>query len=772
MALIYHSGYVFKDDGTAVEGATVQLYQTDSTTLVTFSDASSTSTTTNSSGYYSASVTEVGATSSYDVKVTSGSSVRYRRGNDKLQLEELDIRNDTGATQGGLFVANTTNSTANKVATFAGMNSTRADGDEIYISFELANSAGEIEEFARITAEAVDVTNGQEDGQLRFGVAKTDGTVTDVFTINSTTGGATSMTFDVSDDITLDADGGDIFFKDGGTTFGSATNNSGNLIIKSGTTTALTFTGSNVAIAGDLTITGDDLVMGTNTSGHILVADGTNYNPVAVSGDITMASNGAVTIAGTSVETGMIAADAITGAKIADDAIGSEHIADDAVVSAAIADDAITSALIADDAITTALIADDAITSALIADDAITTALIADDAITSALIADGAVTTALIGADAVTGAKIADDAIDSEHYTDGSIDNAHLADDAVDSDELAAGAVDTAHIADNQVTLAKMAGLARGKIIYGDASGDPAALAVGSANYVLTSDGTDISWAAATTGDITGVTAGNGLSGGGTSGGVTLALDLSELTDTAIANGDYIVFTDTTDSNATVKGDLADVATLFAGTGLTASSSVIGVDASQTQITSVGTIGTGVWQGTVVAAAYLPDASTSAQGVSELATSAEVTTGTDTGRTVTPDALAGSVVFGTRYVQCVVFDFATDIAEGNGKFYFHIPAGLNGMDLVEVHSEVITAGNGSTIDVQIHNATDGSDMLSTSLTIDNTETGSDTAATAAVIDTGEDDVATNDLIRIDVDGNGGDTTIAKGLIVTLGFRLP
>ena len=43
-----------------------------------------------------------------------------------------------------------------------------------------------------------------------------------------------------------------------------------------------------------------------------------------------------------------------------------------------------------------------------------------------------------------------------------------------------------------------MAGLARGKIIYGDASGNPAALAVGSANYVLTSDGTDISWASST----------------------------------------------------------------------------------------------------------------------------------------------------------------------------------------------------------------------------------------------------------------------------------
>jgi hypothetical protein len=39
-----------------------------------------------------------------------------------------------------------------------------------------------------------------------------------------------------------------------------------------------------------------------------------------------------------------------------------------------------------------------------------------------------------------------------------------------------------------------LAGIARGKIIYGDASGDPAVLAPGSNNQVLTSDGTDISW--------------------------------------------------------------------------------------------------------------------------------------------------------------------------------------------------------------------------------------------------------------------------------------
>jgi len=48
-----------------------------------------------------------------------------------------------------------------------------------------------------------------------------------------------------------------------------------------------------------------------------------------------------------------------------------------------------------------------------------------------------------------------------------------------------------------------MAGLARGKVIYGDASGDPAALAIGSANTVLASDGTDVAYSAVTSAMIT-----------------------------------------------------------------------------------------------------------------------------------------------------------------------------------------------------------------------------------------------------------------------------
>ena len=72
-----------------------------------------------------------------------------------------------------------------------------------------------------------------------------------------------NFTVDATTDIILDADGGDIFFKDGGTTFGSATNTSGNLIIKSGTTAALTFSGANVTAEGNLTVDGDLDVTGT-----------------------------------------------------------------------------------------------------------------------------------------------------------------------------------------------------------------------------------------------------------------------------------------------------------------------------------------------------------------------------------------------------------------------------------------------------------------------------------------------------------------------------
>ena len=61
-----------------------------------------------------------------------------------------------------------------------------------------------------------------------------------------------SLLIDVAADITLDAGGGDIRLDDDGTQFGALTNTSGNLIIKSGSTTAATFSGANVTFAGTL----------------------------------------------------------------------------------------------------------------------------------------------------------------------------------------------------------------------------------------------------------------------------------------------------------------------------------------------------------------------------------------------------------------------------------------------------------------------------------------------------------------------------------------
>ena len=78
-----------------------------------------------------------------------------------------------------------------------------------------------------------------------------------------------------------------------------------------------------------------------------------------------------------------------------------------------------------------------------------------------------------------------------------SIGTTEIADDAVTVAKMAVNSVDTVHIGLNQVTLAEMAGITRGSIIYGNASGDPAALALGASGLALKSDGTDLVYGSA-----------------------------------------------------------------------------------------------------------------------------------------------------------------------------------------------------------------------------------------------------------------------------------
>jgi len=184
-------GYLFQDDGDAVSGATVQLLETGTTTVEA-------TTTTDSDGLWYVTESDQDR---YDVKITSGTSVRYIRWDDQVSFKELDIRNNTGATTPAATFTNITNNAANQVAVFSGANSTKADSDEIYLSFKLADSAGNIDEFARMTVVATDVTSGSEDGQFEFDVMK-GGSLIKAFTIASSAAGAQSIDFN-QDSITF-----------------------------------------------------------------------------------------------------------------------------------------------------------------------------------------------------------------------------------------------------------------------------------------------------------------------------------------------------------------------------------------------------------------------------------------------------------------------------------------------------------------------------------------------------------------------------------------
>lgn len=164
-------------------------------------------------------------------------------------------------------------------------------------------------------------------------------------------------------------------------------------------------------------------------------------------------------------------------------------------------------------------------------------------------------------------------------------------------------------------------------------------------------------------------------------------------------------------------------------------------------------------------------ATDSTTGVVELATAAETTTGTDTARAVTPDGLAGSD-YGKRVVTMILVAPTADVSTGDkqGGITFRVPSVMNGWNLVGVAAWVDTAGTTGNLDIQIHNITQAADMLSTKMRIEDGETDTSTSAQPGTVDTNNDDVATGDKLRVDVDSV--QTTKPKGLNVELTFQAP
>ena len=173
------------------------------------------------------------------------------------------------------------------------------------VQFKTASGTGVTFAATEKTSKLVfaDGTNIVDTG-FALGVAADDISTGDAAVTIATSSG--DITIDSPADIVLDADGANVTFKDGGTSILDIANNSSdveltvsvadkNFKIKgtdgSSAITALdidmalagktTFNG-DVVVGGDLTVTGDDIVMGTNTAGNLLIADGTNFNSVAV----------------------------------------------------------------------------------------------------------------------------------------------------------------------------------------------------------------------------------------------------------------------------------------------------------------------------------------------------------------------------------------------------------------------------------------------------------------------------------------------------------
>ena len=376
-------------------------------------------------------------------------------------------------------------------------------------------------------------------------------TVDDITINGSTISDGGDFTLDVEGNIEINANGGTITFKDASASLGTITSSGYSGLAGTATALATARTIGGVSFDGSANIN----LPGVNTGG--------NQNTTGSAATLTTArtingtsfdGSGNITLGNTSVTEAMMAANSINSDQYVDASIDNAHMAANSVDSDQYVDGSID--------------------TAHIADGQITVDKMAANSVDSDQYVDGS----------IDNAHIADDAINSEHYAAGSIDNEHIADDAINSEHYADGSIDTAHIADNQVTLDKMAGLARGKIIYGNSSGDPAALAIGSNGTVLSSDGTDVSWAAASA-DHTALDASKGLRNviGGTGAGDALE-DSNTPTDNVLIGFEAGHLFDTAVKNVAVGSFALGLYQKFIGTMGNGQNTAIGFQAGKTLV--------------------------------------------------------------------------------------------------------------------------------------------------------------------------------------------
>lgn len=221
---------------------------------------------------------------------------------------------------------------------------------------------------------------------------------------------------------------------------------------------------------------------------------------------------------------------------------------------------------------------------------------------------------------------------------------------------------------------------ATGDIYYRNSSGFLAKLAIGSNGQILTSNGTVPSWGAAGgTGDFVGpgsstdnaIVRYDGTTGKAGQNSSVLIDDSNNATGFAnvTLSGELDAATGDFSGDVDVDGTLeADAITL----GGTALGSLYSPIAGSTSITTVGTIGTGTWQGTVIASAYL-DSDTAHLTGTQTFTGAKTFTNTVT--VGANDAGHDVILYGDTASANMTWDTSADDLILNGSAGLIVPDG-------------------------------------------------------------------------------------------------
>ena len=151
------AGRVFDGSGTAVENATINLYDVGTVTPVRAT------TTTNSTGDWEIDHATRGL---FDIEIVNGTTTSRITQDTEAQFKSMWLWN-ADADEFALGVTRTEDAASVEVAYFEGDRATMADGDLAYISLRLSDSAGNQDEQARIGWQATTVLNGAtQDGDL------------------------------------------------------------------------------------------------------------------------------------------------------------------------------------------------------------------------------------------------------------------------------------------------------------------------------------------------------------------------------------------------------------------------------------------------------------------------------------------------------------------------------------------------------------------------------------------------------------------------------